>query len=375
MDHSVECVDLDGAAARAASWRDLCSRALEANAFAEPSFVLNCARHLAPGRLEFLFAWQDASRRRLVGVMAIEPPRLGVAQVWQSDQAALAAIALDRDEAAAAFDSAAEWLRRERPRIAGLFVPTLAEKTGTASLLEEFAKRRAFAFSAIAPRQRAVLLAVGGKRARLDDLLPGKRLKEWRRLRRRLEERGPLVFRSAEEAETPSALEAFLTLETKSWKGRNGAPLGADEARARFARTMTAAMSSEGKLRFDALELAGQPIAMGVILFAKDRAFYWKTAYDEAFADFSPGVLLTLDISRRQQDDRAVAATDSCAIAGHPMIDRLWPQRLALVDCLVAIGPGGASRLRAWRAQSELGGRLKDVAKRLVYPLIGRKRS
>jgi hypothetical protein len=146
LDHSVECVDLDGAEARAAAWRDLCSRALEANAFAEPAFVLSYARHIALARLEFLFVWQDQSRRRLVAAMAIEPPRLGVARVWQSDQAGLAAIAFDRDVAATAFESVCEWLCRERPRIAGLLIPTLAERGETASLLAALATRQGRSF-------------------------------------------------------------------------------------------------------------------------------------------------------------------------------------------------------------------------------------
>jgi hypothetical protein len=171
------------------------------------------------------------------------------------------------------------------------------------------------------------------------------------------------------------AIEAFLALEPKSWKGRGGAPLGADEARAGFARAMLAALASEGRLRIDSLELSGAPIAMGVILSSKNRAFYWKTAYDEVFAEFSPGVLLTLDISRKQQDDPKVDATDSCAIEGHPMIERLWPQRLALVDCLIAIRPGGGVWLKAWLIRRDLARRLKEIAKPLLFPLLGRKRS
>ncbi|HEV3043326.1 MAG TPA: GNAT family N-acetyltransferase, partial [Roseiarcus sp.] len=113
----------------------------------------------------------------------------------------------------------------------------------------------------------------------------------------------------------------------------------------------------------------------GVILSSKDRAFYWKTAYDEGFAEFSPGVLLTLDISRKQQDDPKTAATDSCAIAGHPMIERVWAGRLDLVDCLVAIRPEGARQLKAWLVQRDLRRSVREGAKRLLFPLLGRKHS
>jgi CelD/BcsL family acetyltransferase involved in cellulose biosynthesis len=376
--HSVECVDTDGAEMRAAPWRDLCSRAIEGNVFAEPGFLIPAARHLGPRALQFLMVWSDGDKRRLVGVMAIEPPRriFGVVPVWRSDQAGLAAIVLDRDGADGAFQSAADWLRRERPQTAGLFVPTLAANGETARLLAAFAARWNLPFFQANASQRAILGAARDERARFECALSGRRLKEWRRLRRRLEEGGPLVFRSALEAEAARrASETFLALEPKNWKGRGGAPLGGDQARAAFARSMLANLANEGKARIDSLERAGAPVAMGVVLSSKDRAFYWKTAYDEGFAEFSPGVLLTLDISRKQQDDPKTAATDSCAIEGHPMIERLWTERLGLVDCLVAIGPGGARQLKAWLIQRDLERRLKEGAKRLLFPLLGRKRS
>jgi CelD/BcsL family acetyltransferase involved in cellulose biosynthesis len=372
--HSVECVDLEGAMARAAPWRDLCARAIEANVFAEPAFLLNAARHLGAPALQFLFVWEDNEARRLIGMTAILPLRfgLGVASVWQSEQAGLAAIALDRDNAARAFESICEWLRRERPLLFGIFIPSQQRGGEMDRLTAAFAARQGFAGHSIDPWQRAMLLAASDESARFEQALPGKRLKEWRRLRRRLGERGPLIFRSREDA---TAIEAFLSLEQKNWKGRAGAPLGRDEARGAFARAMLAGLAGENKLRIDSLELSGAPIAMGVILSSQDRAFYWKTGYDEAFAEFSPGVLLTLDLSRKQQDDPKIATTDSCAIEGHPMIDRLWPDRLALVDWLVAIRPGGGIWLNAWLSNRRLVRRAKESLKPLLYRLLGRKRS
>jgi hypothetical protein len=100
-----------------------------------------------------------------------------------------------------------------------------------------------------------------------------------------------------------------------------------------------------------------------------------ETGYDESFAEFSPGVLLTLDLSQKQQDDPKIATTDSCAIEGHPMIDRLWPDRLALVDWLVAIRPGGGIWLNAWLSNRRLVRRAKQSLKPFLYRLLGRKRS
>jgi|SRR5579863_353072 len=369
----VESVDLEGAEARSASWRELCGRALEANPFAEPAFLLNAARRLGEApRLEFLFLWPDERRNRLVGLIALAPPRLpyGVALIWQSEQAALPGLVLDREAAIAVWTSALAWLKRERRGMAGLLAPTLGVGGATFQSLEESAQREGLAFLKSNPRRRAMLASArsGG----FEGSLPAKRLKEWRRLRRRLEERGALRFLSARDSE---AFEKFLALEAKGWKGRRGAPLAADSGRAAFARATASAMASEGKLRVDRLELGGATIAAGVILTAGDKAFYWKTAFDEGLAEYSPGVLLTLDLSRLQERDANVSLTDSCAIEGHPMIERVWPERLAFVDGLIAIRPGVEATLKLWLARRELARWAKESAKRLIYPLLGRKRS
>ena len=78
---------------------------------------------------------------------------------------------------------------------------------------------------------------------------------------------------------------------------------------------------------------------MAIVLRSADRAYYWKTAYDERYARYSPGVQLTRALAERQLADPTVQITDSCAIANHPMIDRLWPSRQAMFDLLIGVDP------------------------------------
>ncbi len=202
--------------------------------------------------------------------------------------------------------------------------------------------------------------------------MPKKRLKEWGRQMRRLKERGDVAFYVAADA---AAVEKILALEAKGWKGARHTALGANSGLAAFARSMLASLALEGKLAIHLMELDGEPLASGVMLRSGNRAFYWKTAYAETYADYSPGLQLTRELSRVQQRDASIAATDSCAIEGHPMIDRLWMGRLALVDCVVATRAGSARRLAVWVAVEAAKRRLKEAAKRVINPLRGRKRS
>jgi CelD/BcsL family acetyltransferase involved in cellulose biosynthesis len=375
--HRVEILPLDGAAAHEPAWRDLSARALEPNVFAEPAFVISALRHFArTAHLRLLFVWQGGATERLIGAMVVQfprgPLRFGVARVWQSDQAGLAAVALDRQMGGAAFETVLDWIARERPAIIGLWLPTLEADGPTALAVRAVSLRRRAVLRQLAPRGRAILFAAPHSAAGFDASLPKKRLKEWSRQMRRLKDRGDVAFRVAANA---AAVEKFLALEAKCWKGAQRTALGADAGRAAFTRSMLASFARDGKLAIHLLELDGEALAVGLILHSGDRAFYWKTAYEESYAEYSPGLQLTLELSRVQQHDASIAATDSCAIAGHPMIDRLWPARLALVDCVIAIRPGSSPGLGLWAAFEAARRHLREAMKRAVNPWRGRKRS
>lgn len=76
-------------------------------------------------------------------------------------------------------------------------------------------------------------------------------------------------------------------------------------------------------------------------------AYSFKTAFDERYSRFSPGVLLqreNLDILERGD----IEWSDSCAAADHPMIDHLWRERRTMARLSIAIG--GPLRRRLFRS-------------------------
>ena len=86
-----------------------------------------------------------------------------------------------------------------------------------------------------------------------------------------------------------------------------------------------------------ALDLDGRPLAMLVNFLCPPGGFSFKTAFDEGYARFSPGVLLqqaNLDLL----DHPRIMWVDSCAAPGHPMIDSVWRERRALVGRHRALG-------------------------------------
>ena len=73
------------------------------------------------------------------------------------------------------------------------------------------------------------------------------------------------------------------------------------------------------------------------MLYSGDYGWFWKIAYDEEFARFSPGVQIALDLTDVLEADRNLELVDSCAVADHPMIDHLWAGRINMADWLVPL--------------------------------------
>jgi hypothetical protein len=75
-------------------------------------------------------------------------------------------------------------------------------------------------------------------------------------------------------------------------------------------------------------------------------AYSYKTAFDEAYARFSPGMLLQLEnLALLERED--IHWADSCAVEGHPMIERLWRDARRMASLNIAIG--GLPRRTAFR--------------------------
>lgn len=172
----------------------------------------------------------------------------------------------------------------------------------------------------------------------LRDALGAKKLKELRRQRNRLADHGEVSFRIARTPnDVAAALEIFLVLEASGWKARRGTALVQHDGDAAFIRRATTALAERGQCEIVTLQAGETPVAAAIVLRHQDRAFYFKLGVDENFAKFSPGVQLTLDLTRHLCADPAIALVDSTAAPGHPMIDPIWRGRLAIGDVLIPL--------------------------------------
>ena len=168
--------------------------------------------------------------------------------------------------------------------------------------------------------------------------LSAKKRKELRRQHTRLAEQGALAFeRHADGTALAEWADRFLDLECAGWKGREGSALACDPAKAAFFRDALTGAVAQGRLERLSLTLDGTPIAMLANFVTPPGVYSFKTAYDERYARFSPGVLLqreNLDLLARDE----IAWADSCAAPDHPMIERIWREKRTIVRVSIAIG-------------------------------------
>jgi hypothetical protein len=168
-----------------------------------------------------------------------------------------------------------------------------------------------------------------------------KKRKELRRQKNRLAEEGALTF-TRDDSSTGLAewTEEFLALEKRGWKGRNGSALASfPETRALFSEVLAGA-AALGKVERLDLRLEGRPLAMLVNFHSPPGSFSFKTAFDEDFARYSPGVLLQIE-NLALLDRADIEWCDSCAAQGHPMIDSIWTGRRSIGRYSIAIGGAG----------------------------------
>ncbi len=329
-----------------AAWADLAGRAIEPNPFFHPAWARAVARH-AEGKsgAQALLAWDAPARTRLIGLLpvvsawrALRIP-IPVLVAWQA-YAPLTTPLFDRDMA----DTAARGLIAAATKAGAiaLLLPMLAEEGPAASALRGAVAEFNLAPYAFDRHQRARLDGTQDADVAIHSL-GAKKVKELRRQRNRLADSGDVAFKiAAAGEETAAALEAFLSLEAAGWKGTSGTALVRKAGDSAFIRSAVPDMAASGAAEMATLSCGDAVVATGLLLRHLRRAYFFKIAYDESAAKTSPGVQLTLDITRRLCADGAIDDADSTAMTGHPMIDHIWRSRLAVSDLLL---PTQAGRL------------------------------
>ncbi len=324
------------------AWDALARCASEPNPFFESWYLLPALRALDPdGSVRLLCFEYDGELAGLVPVRR-EPKyyRWPIPQLttWIHGNcflgAPLVAAGLERPFWRALLD----WADRAAGLALFLHLPGMPLEGALHAALADVLAQQGRTAGLVHAEQRAMLCSELAADAYFEASLSGKKRKELRRQFARLSDLGAVrIERTEGDEQLGRWIDDFLALEHSGWKGGAGSALASHQSTARLFREALSGAASHGRLERLTLTLEGEPIAMLASFITPPGAFSFKTAFDERYARYSPGVLLQRE-NLAMLDHPQVRWTDSCAAADHPMIDHIWRERRAIGRLSIAIG-------------------------------------
>jgi CelD/BcsL family acetyltransferase involved in cellulose biosynthesis len=349
----------------AAAWDDLIRRA-SSNVFMNPT-ALQAACATGFAKIHLLLAWQQGGGpRRLVGLWALQQRK--IAPLWPAllealpyTYAFLSSPVVDPahvTEVMRAFFAAIEQ-NPSLPNVLSLR-DFAAESPSYRAMIEVLAAHGAAPLQLSESARPFATREFGVKRS-------GSTRKKLRQDWNRLSAQGAVdVVNERAPAEVAQAFETFLALEFGSWKGAKGTALLCQDADAAFVRRLVGDLSQRRSASVALLRVDGRAIAAQVVMYCGLTAYTWKTAYDPAYARYSPGVLLIDKLTEALFATAGLEVIDSCSAEGSFMA-QLWTGRRTMVDLLIDVGAANslhfaveATRLRGYHGLRELRDQLRE---------------
>jgi len=362
----------------------LSRRAVEPNVFFNPRFLAPAMPRLEDREVR-LAVVRDGdeyrNRLRLLVPFSVErsPVPIGVSimRTWSSPFGPLGTPLLDRDDPIGVLEDFFSMLGRAHLKLPKVFVlPDMRLDGPVTRLMRTMAEANGLPLIVTDRVERPFLESDLDGEAYLKQAVRPHHLREFRRLKRRLADHGALEHRVARTAEEIRlGVEDFLALEAAGWKGRERTAMAVDRFRAAFVREALYRMAEQDLCRVHRLLLDGKPIACLIVLVEAGVAYTWKTAYDEAWAHYSPGTLLTLEVTKQHLDDPNIDVTDSCAVPDHPVMSRLWTERKPIGTLVVGLTRDSDRAARQAASQLHLYRETRNMARILrnrIRTLFGR---
>jgi CelD/BcsL family acetyltransferase involved in cellulose biosynthesis len=334
----VAYVSAQDAADLMSSWNHLAAAALEPAGFNAPQLILPILKHVGGAEIATVTNGAD-----LLLALPLHRKRTHLAS-WITPLTASGLPHVRAESAVQAFLQAqTQPVQLQAIPSDGSFLAALKKQSAHFAVLESW--------------QRAALKPVGIFEDWLQSNFDQKRRKEFKRLRNRLAEQGALVTEVLKAGDNPKPfVDDFLRLEAGGWKGKKGTAINASPNLVKSLHE-------------------GKSIATLFVIVENNQAWLGKIAYDETHAKYSPGALIILDCTESFFNEPHIKQIDSSAIPNHPLIDRIWRDRLPMVTVLAASSNVSALRFKMILATVKLKMKSRALLRDLYYKIKGRTRS
>lgn len=319
------------------AWQALADRAVEPNVFYEPWMMLPALRQFhAKARLEIYAVYADfLNDSRLVAFVPFEREawafglRSRRRRLLRYYYCALCTPLLDREFGS---DAMAELLRGLRSS-SGLYEFSHVNADGPVMQAIVAALGEKWRGEAAQIITRAFLTPYASAEDYLASTFKPKKRRAMQKREDQLRQHGEVDYGTlTSERALSQWIEEFLAVEASGWKGQAATAFASVPGGADFFRSICWNAHGRGRLEMHALRLSGRPIALLCLFSAHGELAAFRTAYDEQFSRYGPGVLLAVWHSCMLHEREEVRAMDSCADPESRLDNELWLGRRRLAS-------------------------------------------
>lgn len=320
-------------------WQDLAASALEPNPFYEHWMLLPALESFAKDEDVCVAAvWLEGKLSGLVPLQRMRRYKglpLAALSAWRHRHCLLCTPLVRAASASETLAALLGWLRTEAPLLELNYIPA-------DGAFHDALKRAGAKPYSDNKYARALLLKERDAESCISASLSRHLRQELRRRERRLGERGKVTHTVMQPGDDLGRwVEELLRLEAAGWKGREGSALACSEPNRRFATEIFGAAFARGRLHMVGVDLDGRPLARCLSLLAGEGAYAFKTAYDEEFARYSPGVIAEVDRIREFHRLPGAQWMDSFTAPDNDVLNSVWKGRRTIQRLLIGTGPLG----------------------------------
>jgi CelD/BcsL family acetyltransferase involved in cellulose biosynthesis len=325
------------------AWEELAANAVEANPFYEHWILLPALRAQGEGNgFRCVLVWDG---ERLIGLLPFER-RLNFKGLpaatltsWRHSAYLLCTPLVRAGAAAQCLQAFFDWLPHEAAIAEFRYIPC---DGAFHSALSDATRNAACTVVPTAKFSRALLRKGADAESYMQAAMSAQLRKQLRRKERRLAERSEFTVTTiGPGADIGAEIERFLLLEVSGWKGKAGGAFASSEASLCFGREVLAEAHRRGRLQMVGIDCERRPVARRVTLLAGEGSYAFKTAYDESYATYSPGVLAELLCLREFHRLDGVQWMDSYTDPDNPTVNRMWKDRREMQSTAVGVGAWG----------------------------------
>ena len=352
----------------------LSNRAMEPNVFFTSRFLAPAMPRLEDREIRLAIIRDESgahSRLRLLMPFSTERPGFAIGapiiRAWANPFGPLGTPLVDAEGAGEIMDHFLEALGREEMRLPSVLVlPDIRLNGPFAQMARAIAMSRNLPVDVTNEQARPMLESLKDGETYLKDSIKSSHMREMRRQWGHLAKLGAATYQVARQpGDIRMRMEEFLLLEASGWKGKKRTAMLSDRLRAAFAREAVNNLAEIDAARIHTIDIDGKAIASMIVLIMNGEAYTWKTAFNEDYARYSPGKLLTAQLTDWHLDDANIVRTDSCAVADHPIMSRLWQEREAMGTLLIGLRQNADREVRQVGTQLHLYQNTRSVAKKI----------